>query len=280
MTSHDVVNIVRRAAGEKSVGHLGTLDPMATGVLPLLLGRYTRLAQFFASSGKTYEGEIRFGFSTDTYDAEGEQVGESREPAFKDDDLQFAVAALRGKIQQMPPPFSAKKINGVPAYKLARKGEAPELKPVEIEVARFDVERTAPDRAQFFADVSSGSYIRSLAHSLGEALGCGAHLASLRRTRVGAWSLDDAVTLEAIRAFESGEVAQLRRPLREVLPELPLVFVSEEFAVKLRNGMSVNLSEFTSAPLVRLAIRPSELIGIGRRTAGSLFAPHVMFPAR
>src|SRR5690349_7681578 len=137
LTSHDVVQRVRRVTQERSVGHLGTLDPMATGVLPLLLGKFTRLAQFFGDAEKEYEGTIRFGWATDTYDAEGEPVDSEKPATFSDAELNAAVASLTGRIQQMPPPFSAKKIAGVPAYKLARKGEAPELKAVEVEVAEF-----------------------------------------------------------------------------------------------------------------------------------------------
>src|SRR5438270_10090956 len=138
MTSHDVVNRVRRIVHEKSVGHLGTLDPMATGVLPLVLGRMTRLAQFYTSRNKSYEGEIRFGFATTTYDAEGDQIGDAKHPAFTLDQIRDAASSFIGVIQQLPPPFSAKKIAGVPAYKLARKNQEVELKAVEVEVRNLE----------------------------------------------------------------------------------------------------------------------------------------------
>src|SRR5882724_231706 len=132
VTSHDVVAIVRRATGEKSIGHLGTLDPMATGVLPLLLGKFTRLAQYFNSAEKSYTGTIRFGFATDTFDAQGEMIGERVEPQISLDSVRAAALRFRGDMQQMPPPYSAKKIAGTPAYKLARAGKPVELKPAPV----------------------------------------------------------------------------------------------------------------------------------------------------
>src|SRR4051794_28227576 len=162
MTSHDVVNRVRRILRERSVGHLGTLDPMATGVLPLLVGRYTRLAQFFEKADKTYQGEVRLGFSTDTYDATGEATGGPKPVNVSLEQVAEAAKGFLGKIDQMPPPFSAKKIGGVPAYKLARKGESPELKAVPVEVQGFDVLSLAGDIVRFKAQVSAGTYIRTL----------------------------------------------------------------------------------------------------------------------
>ena len=185
MTSHDVVARVRRATGEHSVGHLGTLDPMATGVLPLLLGKYTRLAQFFGTTEKAYAGTIRFGFATDTYDAEGQTVGEVRPVALTLDAVRDEAAKFSGEIEQMPPPYSAKKIEGKPAYKLARAGKTPELKPVKITVEEFVVESVEGDAARFTMRISAGGYVRAVAHAMGQALGCGAHLASLRRTAAG-----------------------------------------------------------------------------------------------
>ena len=194
MTSHDVVDRVRRILKERSVGHLGTLDPMATGVLPLLVGRYTRLAQFFEKADKTYEGEIWLGFSTDTYDATGEPSGEPRTVKVSAEEVTQAARRFVGKIEQMPPPYSAKKIAGVPAYKLARKGQAPELKPVAVEVKRFEVEFSG-DLVRFTAQVSAGTYMRTLAHELGQALGCGAHLSALKRTAAGQFDIGSAVKL-------------------------------------------------------------------------------------
>ena len=170
LTSHDVVNRVRRILGQRSIGHLGTLDPMATGVLPLVTGSFTRLAQFYVSSEKTYEGVIRFGFSTDTYDAEGEPTSEPRSVNLSREELEAHAAKFRGVIEQVPPPFSAKKIKGVPAYKLARKHKEVVLAPVQVEIKEFEILTVEADRASFRARVASGTYVRSVAHDLGQPL--------------------------------------------------------------------------------------------------------------
>src|SRR5580692_7708881 len=199
-TSHDVVNRLRRILQQRSVGHLGTLDPLATGVLPLVTGSLTRLAQFYTASEKTYEGVIRFGFATNTYDADGEPVESNVEtaalgcpsgqsPDLSLEHLQKLAAGFLGLIEQIPPPFSAKKINGVPAYKLARKQQEVVLKPVQVEIKEFSILSVAGDRAHFRARVASGTYMRSVAHEMGQRLGCGAHLESLRRTAVAEFDI-------------------------------------------------------------------------------------------
>ncbi len=225
-TSHDVVNRMRRVLGQRSVGHLGTLDPLATGVLPLVTGSLTRLAQFYTASEKTYEGVIRFGFATNTYDADGEEInvgtaapsassGQAPDcPAVTTDfamttstdltlaTLQTLAAEFCGVIQQTPPPFSAKKIHGVPAYKLARKQKEVILQPVEVDIKEFDITSVDAGRAHFRARVSSGTYMRSIAHEMGQRLGCGAHLESLRRTSVAEFDISQAHTIEEIEAAE------------------------------------------------------------------------------
>jgi tRNA pseudouridine55 synthase len=278
MTSHDVVNRVRRILGEKSIGHLGTLDPMATGVLPLVAGRMTRLAQFYTTSNKSYEGEIRFGFSTDTYDAEGEQIGDVATVKVTLEQVRDAAQDFIGTIQQVPPPYSAKKIGGVPAYKLARKNKEVELKAVEVEVRSFEILALAGDRTRFRTDVSSGTYVRSLAHELGQKLGCGAHLSALTRTASGEFRVDDAVTLEALaEAVEQGTVEQKFMHLRRILPEFPCVTADEENAARIRHGRSVNLPELSRAKLVKVFVGQTNLIAIASRVAGSLFHPKVVF---
>jgi tRNA pseudouridine55 synthase len=210
-TSHDVVNRMRRILGQRSIGHLGTLDPLATGVLPLVTGSLTRLAQFYTASEKTYEGVIRFGFATDTYDADGEpfevHVGtvapgcpSGQPPDLNLEALQKLSAEFVGQIEQTPPPFSAKKIHGVPAYKLARRQQEAVLKPVQVEIKEFVILSANGDRAHFRARVSSGTYMRSIAHEMGQRLGCGAHLESLRRTAVAEFHIAQAHTLEEIEA--------------------------------------------------------------------------------
>ncbi|MGB8066066.1 MAG: tRNA pseudouridine(55) synthase TruB [Candidatus Sulfotelmatobacter sp.] len=208
LTSHDVVNRVRRIMGQRSIGHLGTLDPMATGVLPLVTGSFTRLAQFYVASEKTYEGVIRFGFSTDTYDAEGDPTSEPQSVNLSREELEAHAAKFRGVIEQVPPPFSAKKIKGVPAYKLARKHKEIVLQPVQVEIKEFEILTVEADRASFRARVASGTYMRSVAHDLGQLLGCGAHLESLRRTSVAEFTLADAHTLEALAEAKSNQHAK------------------------------------------------------------------------
>ncbi len=205
-TSHDVVNRMRRILGQRSVGHLGTLDPLATGVLPLVTGSLTRLAQFYTTSEKTYEGVIRFGFATDTYDADGDPTGEIQPAAPTLERLQELASAFLGVIAQIPPPFSAKKIHGVPAYKLARKHKEVVLQPVQVEIKEFVITAVEFDRAHFRARVASGTYMRSVAHEMGQRLGCGAHLESLRRTAVAEFDITQAHTLEEIEGCHSERV--------------------------------------------------------------------------
>ncbi|MGB7265616.1 MAG: tRNA pseudouridine(55) synthase TruB, partial [Terracidiphilus sp.] len=175
MTSHDVVDRLRRITGERSIGHLGTLDPMATGVLPMMLGKFTRLAQYFSAAEKSYCGAIRFGFATDTYDAEGEPAGPDRWPEIEQaltlERVRAAAKHFSGEMQQMPPAFSAKKINGKPAYKLARAGKPVELKPAKVRIDAFVIESMEVAEASFTIEISSGGYVRSVAHELGQDLG-------------------------------------------------------------------------------------------------------------
>jgi tRNA pseudouridine55 synthase len=282
MTSHDVVGLVRRIAGERSVGHLGTLDPMATGVLPLLLGKFTRLAQYFSSAEKSYEGSIRFGFSTDTYDAEGEPAGPdlwaALNPSPTLDQVRAAASRFRGEMEQMPPPFSAKKIAGTPAYKLAREGKPVELKPAKVHIASFEITALADAEASFTISISAGGYVRSVAHELGQDLGCGAHLSSLRRTQAGAFTLGEAHTLEELEAL-AGNLEALQELCihpRSLLPEMPSVTGDAIALGRLRNGAQANLPEFSRAPLVKVFAGQQELVGIARRVAGTLFQPVVV----
>jgi len=277
MTSHDVVDRVRRLLGERAVGHLGTLDPMATGVLPLVTGRLTRLAQFYTEAEKAYEGVIRFGVATDTYDADGETVGEAKRVSLTLEQVREAAGRFRGEIEQMPPPFSAKKIAGVPAYKLARKKKEVELKPVKVEIKEFEVLGLEGDRAAFRSRVASGTYLRSVAHDLGQALGTGAHLASLRRTSVAEFDIADAVTLEGLaEAAARGEAETRFVHPRRILPALPAVTADEETAGKIRHGRAVNLPDLSKARMVKVFEGQRELLCIAQRVAGTLFQPKVV----
>jgi len=277
ITSHDVVARVRKATGERSIGHLGTLDPMATGVLPLLMGKYTRLAQFFGSLEKAYTGTIRFGFATDTYDAEGQPMGEPVDVTLLPEQVRAAARRFHGEIEQMPPPYSAKKIDGKRAYQLARSGETPKLKSARITIKAFDITSHETNVAAFFMAVSAGGYVRSVAHELGLDLGCGAHLASLRRVAAGPFTLSDAIPLADIETFAADGTLGGKIPHpRTLLPELPAVTADAFSAGRLRNGGAVNLPEFTSAPLVKIFEGQRELIAIGQRIAGTLFQPIVV----
>lgn len=277
LTSHDVVNRVRRVLGQRAVGHLGTLDPSATGVLPLVLGNLTRLAQFYNGSEKAYEGTIRFGLATDTYDAEGEPAGVPQPILFSREQLNEVAGHFRGVIEQIPPPFSAKKVHGVPAYKLARKNKDVQLKPVRVEIKEFEITNLEGDQAGFRARVASGTYMRCIAHDLGQQLGCGAHLDSLRRTSVAEFSLADAHTLEEIeRAIERAPISELFVHPRKLLPQFPCVTADEESAAKIRAGRAVNLPELSRANQVKVFYGQRELIAIATRVAGTLFHPKIV----
>jgi tRNA pseudouridine55 synthase len=280
LTSHDVVNRVRRILQQPSVGHLGTLDPLATGVLPLVTGNLTRLAQFYGVSEKTYEGVIRFGFATDTYDSDGEARGPVQTVQVSLEELQELAKGFVGVIEQMPPPFSAKKIKGVPAYKLARKHQDVALKPGQVEIKEFEIVGVDGDQATFRARVASGTYMRSVAHDMGQQLGYGAHLQSLRRTRLGEFDLSQAHTLEELDpACKAGRSEEIFIHPRQLLPEFPCVTANEEVAALVRNGRAVNLPELSQARQVKVFAGQRELIAIATRIAGTLFHPKIVLAA-
>ena len=278
LTSHDVVNRVRRILGQRSVGHLGTLDPSATGVLPLVTGNFTRLAQFYAHSEKTYEGAIRFGFATSTYDADGDPTTPPQSVTVKLEEIRALAAEFQGTLQQMPPPFSAKKIAGVPAYKLARKHQEVRLKPVQVEVKAFVILDVEGDRALFRAHVGSGTYLRAIAHDMGQRLGCGAHLAALRRTTVAEFLIEDACSLDDLEsAMRQGTAEDLFVHPRKLAPQLPSVTANDESVALIRTGRAVNLPEMSRAPLVKVFHGQRELIAIATRIAGTLFHAGIVF---
>ncbi len=275
ITSHDVVSRLRRIAQEQSIGHLGTLDPMATGVLPLLLGKFTRLAQWFSAAEKSYSGAIRFGWATDTYDADGEPLSPQTNPHLSLDAIRAAAAPFHGQLQQMPPPFSAKKIAGTPAYKLARQGKPVELKPVTVTIDSFEILSLTGAEAEFTIRISAGGYVRSVAHELGQALGCGAHLSALRRTQAGAFTLADAHTLDELQPL-AGNLPALQELCihpRALLPQMPSVTADEQTLGRLRNGMQANLPSFSDAPIVKVFAGQRDLFAIAQRVAGTLFQP-------
>ncbi len=273
LTSHDMVNRARRILGERSIGHLGTLDPMATGVLPLVTGTLTRLAQFYTKSEKVYEGTIRFGFATDTYDAEGAPTSPVQQVSLRAEEVEALATRFRGIIEQTPPPFSAKKIKGVPAYKLARQQKEVVLKPVQVEIKEFEILAVEAARARFRARVASGTYMRSVAHDMGRELACGAHLESLRRTSVAEFKLEEAHTLEQL-AEATGTPEALEAFFihpRKLLPQLPSVTADEATAARIRSGRTVNLPDLSRARQVKVFSGQRELIAIATRVAGTLF---------
>jgi tRNA pseudouridine55 synthase len=278
MTSHDVVHRLRKITGGRSIGHLGTLDPMATGVLPLLLGKFTRLAQYFSSAEKSYTGTIRFGFATDTYDCEGEAMGPRVEPVLTLDQVRTASVRFRGEIEQLPPPFSAKKIGGTPAYKLARAGKPVDLKAVRIRISSLEIVALDGAEATFTMRVSAGGYVRAVAHELGKDLGCGAHLSRLRRTQAGVFTLDDAHGLNELEPLSGNSEALALKCLhpRSLLPEMPSVTGDPFVLGRLRNGAQANLPEFSKASMVKVFADQRELVGIAKRVAGTLFQPVVV----
>jgi tRNA pseudouridine55 synthase len=282
MTSHDVVARLRRITGEKSIGHLGTLDPMATGVLPLLLGKFTRLAQYFSSAEKSYTGAIRFGFATDTFDAEGEASGadsflEGR-PGLTLEQVRAAAARFSGEMDQMPPNFSAKKIGGKPAYKLAREGKPVELKTAKVNITHFKITALNGAEAEFAMSISAGGYVRSVAHELGADLGCGAHLSRLRRTQAGVFTLTEAHSLDELEplAGNSEALEAMGVHPRTLLPEMPSVTGDAMALGRLRNGAQANLPEFSRAEMVKVFAGQRELVGVAKRVAGTLFQPVVV----
>ncbi|MCL4784870.1 MAG: tRNA pseudouridine(55) synthase TruB [Bryobacterales bacterium] len=283
-TSHDVVARMRRLAATRRIGHLGTLDPMATGVLPLLVGPATRLARYFASEEKIYEGVIRFGFSTSTYDAEGEATSEPAPYAIDRDTIEdLIVQRFLGEIQQIPPAVSAKKIGGTPAYKLARQNKPVELQPVTVTVHEFRILNAEGDRLTVRVQCGPGTYVRSLAHDLGAAVGVGAHLESLRRHASGAFTLDRAITLEdAAQLSAEGRLQEKLIPAAALLPEIPSEIVDEAAIRNIREGRDFNASPFLNtgnSTRLKAVSRSGELIAIGEQKLHRIYHPVIVFPA-
>ncbi len=273
-TSHDIVNIARRWSGQRRVGHAGTLDPAATGLLVILLGKATRLSSWVMGADKTYEGVIRFGIATDTLDADGQEV--HREPcAVSDSLLRQAVEGLTGEITQVPPNYSAIKVGGSPAYKTARAGGELDLPERQVRIDSFTVgEVGAGDfpSVSFQVACSSGTYIRSLAADLGSAIGCFAHLESLRRTRIGQFAIDDAVTIDELRGFEHDEapIVAMKHALelpehRAPVEELPLLLSGRAVSVP---STGASLKEGETVKII--GDDDGELVGLGRIKEGKL----------
>jgi len=272
-----VVNKVRRFAGTRKVGHLGTLDPAATGVLPLVIGRATRLAQFYTRNDKIYEGVIHFGYSTDSYDADGQATSPEQKIVLDREQLEAALQKFRGPFAQVPPPVSAKKIAGRPAYEMARKNQPVELKPVDVEVYSLEVVRMEGCEAAVRVHCSAGTYLRSIAHDAGQALGCGAFLKSLRRIASGDFKIEAARTLEQLAALaEAGRFEEAVIPAAQLLPDFPAEVVDALTAGQIRNGRDFRISPFHVRPggrFVKAVNSDGQLVAIGEARLPHLYHP-------
>jgi len=279
-TSHDAVNKLRRLAGTRRVGHLGTLDPMATGVLPLVVGKATRLAQFFIRADKEYDAVIRFGYATDTYDRDGVPLGEDTHPSIERERLQTVLTRFLGTILQMPPPISAKKIGGTPAYKLARKQLPVELKPVEVTIHSINLLALEGAEARLLVRCSAGTYMRSLAHDLGRELGCGAFLKSLCRTVSGDFTLAQAHPIEELETLaQQGRLPEALIPAAQLLPQFPSEVVDLVTAGQIRQGRDFRVSPFRVKPatrFVKAVSQQGELIAIGELKLPNLYHPFLV----
>jgi tRNA pseudouridine55 synthase len=276
-TSHDVVNRLRRLVNTRSVGHLGTLDPMATGVLPAMIGRATRLARFFQRNDKVYEGTVRFGFSTDTYDAEGKPTSDAIPVTLDPSELEIILDRFRGPISQVPPPVSAKKIGGTRAYELARRNIEVHLNAVDVEIFKLDLLACAGDEARLRIHCAGGTYVRSIAHDLGAALGCGAHLSALRRISSGGFDLSMARTLEDLAVLAAEDrIADALIPSACLLPEFPSETVDDSTALFIRQGRDFRVSPFGATQgnrFVKAITQKGELIAIGEAKLPHLYHP-------
>ena len=281
ITSSAAVLRVRKLVGGERVGHLGTLDPLATGVLPLLLGRATRFSQFYLGHTREYVAKIRFGLATTTYDADGEPLSEPVLVNLNAVELEGLLADFRGAVRQVPPPVSAKKVDGVPAYKRVRKNEPVELKPLTVEIHELELLAVEGPCATARCLCSAGTYIRSLAHDLGTRLGCGAHVEELRRTQVGEFGLADSCTLESLKALQRQDRIHeaLVSPL-ELLPDIPVERVDAVAASGIRHGRQFRVSPFgrcSQARLVKAVDPEGRLLCLGKAVSPRLFQPFVVF---
>jgi len=276
-TSHDVVGKMRRLANTKRIGHLGTLDPMATGVLPLIVGRATRLAQFFVRAEKKYEAVIRFGYATNTYDREGEPISEPCSVDLDRARVDEALNTFRGVFLQTPPPVSAKKISGTPAYKLARKNIKVELQPVEVTIFALDLLEVMEQEIRVAVHCSAGTYLRSLAHDLGQKLGCGAFIQQLRRVVSGDFSIEQSHTIPELEILSAGgRIPEVVISPAKLLPEFPAETVDITTATQIRQGRDFRVSPFRLTRGARYvkAISPAgDLLAIGEVKLPNLYHP-------
>ncbi len=263
MTSHDVVSVIRKGTGFRRIGHTGTLDPRATGVLVILIGPAVRLSEYLVCDKKGYEATIRFGSVSDTYDGDGKVVQTGHSYPMDEEEIMDIMDTFTGNITQVPPAYSAIKINGKKAYDLARKGEDVKLKERNVTIYSFDfIEYNPPE---LIADIvcSSGTYIRSIAHDLGQKLGCGAYLSGLKRTRSGNFSLRDAVPLSVLqKAFEDGNWYQYLIPAADALTEYEEVILNMEDEANILHGRRIPASQGEHGILGKAVSEQGELIAL------------------
>jgi tRNA pseudouridine55 synthase len=249
LTSHDVVQIVRKGTNIRRAGHTGTLDPRASGVLVILVGPAVRLSEYVSASDKRYQAVVRLGASTDTYDADGRVLSTSPVDKLTEKQFEDALESFVGEIEQVPPPYSAVKVKGRKAYEMAREGEEVDLAPRRIQVYSLELLEWAPPEAVIDVYCSSGTYVRSLAHDLGEKLGVGAHLIGLRRTKSGRFTLRDAVSLRNLReSFEDGNWYQYLIPAAEALSDWPEIELNHDQVEAVRHGHRLPASEVELIP--------------------------------
>ncbi|MGA2434567.1 MAG: tRNA pseudouridine(55) synthase TruB [Bryobacteraceae bacterium] len=276
-TSHDVVAKMRRLAGTRRIGHLGTLDPMATGVLPLVVGTATRLSQFYTHNDKVYDAVVHFGYSTDSFDRDGSPTSPITAPEIARERLEPLLDRFRGPISQIPPAISAKKINGTPAYRLARKNVPVDLAPVEVTIHSLELVECSGSEARIVVHCSGGTYLRALARDLGELIGCGAFLERLLRLRSGAFTLEQARTIEQLEEMAREErIIQAVIPSAELLPEFPSEVVDPVTAGFIRQGRDFRVSPFRVRPgskYVKAVTQSGELIAIGEAKLPNLYHP-------
>jgi tRNA pseudouridine55 synthase len=292
MTSHDVVAAARRTLHIRQIGHFGTLDPFATGVLPLSVGKATRFAQFYLKSRKAYRGVIRFGFSTDTYDATGKPTCPPLDCRPDATEIERVFQEFTGRLRQTPPPFSAKRVKGVRAYELARRREPVDLEPVEVEIYALEALHLEAQEVRFAVECSGGTYVRSLAQDIGRKLSCPAHLASLRRTAVAEFNEGRAIGLEELRrAAEGGDVTKVVVPIEELLPDCPALVLRGREENGVRHGHDFELAQALRAdrglrpdqaghqPAISLlkVLNPERrLIAVARHVAGNVYHPDLV----
>lgn len=287
LTSHDVVARARHILHERRIGHTGTLDPFATGVLVILLGKATRLAQFLSDADKEYEAVIRLGYATETGDRTGKRIPgpeDSKETSrlgnWSEHEIEEALQGLRGEIDQVPPMYSAKKVDGKRLYELARRGENVDRQPVHVCIYQFEaimpggqlIKNNLDGTFDLYARVScsSGTYVRTLADDFGKRLYVGAHLAELRRTRVGDFQIDQAITLDQLKIHLGEEsLGAVVLPLRAALSRLPFVHLSDQDVIRARHGREVRVaaSEWADGQNVTMCDADEQLIAVGQYDA-------------